>query len=92
MRIEPLHRRNQSEELCPQRIKQAIHSIRGLAVELPEIRKPEEGRMPYRPKKSLKSKLIQDALHSRDRDKIKQIRSYLKANSPFREAEGGQEE
>lgn len=41
--------------------------------------------MPYRPKKSLKSKLIQDALLSRDRDKIKQIRTYLKAHSPMRE-------
>lgn len=86
MHIESLHRRNQSEELHPQRIKQAIHSVRG-SVELPDIRKPEEGRMPYRPKKSLKSKLIQEALTSRDRDKIRQIRGYLKAHSPIREDE-----
>jgi hypothetical protein len=41
--------------------------------------------MPHRPKKSLKSKLIQDALLSRDREKIKQIRNYLKSQSPNRE-------
>jgi hypothetical protein len=40
MRIESLHRRNQSEELYPPRFKQAIHSVRGSVVELPEIRKP----------------------------------------------------
>ena len=33
----------------------------------------------------MKSQLIQEALHSRDRDKIKQIRNYLRYQSPSKE-------
>lgn len=77
MLIESLHRRNQSEEWVA-RGKQVIHSARGSVVELPEIRRPEELKVPYRPKKSLKSRLIQEALHTKDRTKIRQIRQHLR--------------
>lgn len=58
MHIESLHKRNQSEELGSGRLKQVIHSGRG-SVELPDIHKPEEAKMTHRPKKSMKSQLIQ---------------------------------
>ena len=32
----------------------------------------------YKPKKSIKSKLIQEAMRTKDRDKIRNIREYMK--------------
>ena len=65
-------------------------SGRSSVVELPEITRAEEevrAVVPsYRPKKSMRSKLVQDAMHLRDRNKIQQIRGYLKANSARRQA------
>jgi hypothetical protein len=54
-----MHARNRSEELMQFKQKPVIHSVRGSVVELPEIKKTEDVKVPYKPKKSLKSKLIQ---------------------------------
>ena len=74
------HRRNLSEHLDSSRTKPAIHSVKASTFQLPEIRKSVD--VPsYKPKKSLKSKLIQQALKMKDKDKIKDIRECIKASS-----------
>jgi hypothetical protein len=68
-----------------------VHSTRHSAVEFPDIRRSSEmAAVPSRPKKSIKSKLIQDALKLRDKSKIRHIRKYLKHEAA--PAMGGEEE
>jgi len=44
---------------------------------LPELKKMERGQV-ARFKKSVKCQLLEDALHTRDKLKIKEIRNYLR--------------
>jgi hypothetical protein len=62
--------------------KQPSGPEREAVFELPAIRSTSEVKREGRPRKSLKSKLIQEALHSGDRARIKQIRQFLRGDSP----------
>jgi len=50
-------------------------------MELPDIRKVDEQRSYFKPKKGIKSQFIEQALKLKDLEKIKNMRYYLKERS-----------
>ncbi len=66
-----LHRHKKTQKVTHSSQKDPLSSERGAVFELPPIKSLEDVKRESRPKKSLKSKLIQEALHSGDRERIK---------------------